>query len=36
MELPSMLQVREVDIPHEIDISCSMMNNILHHALERN
>jgi hypothetical protein len=36
MERPSMLQIREVDIPHEIDIPCSMMNKILYHALERN
>lgn len=36
MELPSMVQVQEVDIPQEIDISCSMMNKILYHELERN
>jgi len=36
MELPPMVQVREEDIPHEIDISFSMMNKILYHELERN
>ena len=36
MELPSMVQVWQVDIPHEIDITCSMMNKILYHELQRN
>lgn len=35
-ELPSTVQVQAVDIPQQIDISCSMMNKILYHKIERN
>jgi hypothetical protein len=40
MEPPSMAlpwpKYRRWDTPHEIDISRSMMNKILHHEFERN